>query len=133
MVRRLQYFDVVAVCDRLPWVEFVNDALEPYDGEQPGGEPGHPCQEEDGERDQAFPSGRVGQQRLHIDIGGSASLGPTSTDRLQSFWTKSDARKCYRELSITTNWNKAGCAKTTKRFLADQCPKVVLEIRYLNS
>lgn len=61
--------DTVAGRVRLPRVEFVNDALEPYDGEQPGGEPGHPCQEEDGERDQAFPSGRVGQQRLHIDIG----------------------------------------------------------------
>lgn len=47
----------------------MNDALEPYDGEQPSGEPGHPCQEEDGERDQAFPSGRVCQQCLHIDIG----------------------------------------------------------------
>lgn len=46
----------------------MDDALEPYDGEQPGGEPGHPCQEEDGERDEAFPSGWVGEQRLHIDI-----------------------------------------------------------------
>jgi len=55
-------------CRYLPWVEFVNDALEPYDGKQPGGEPGHPCQEEDGECDEAFPSGRVGEQRLHINI-----------------------------------------------------------------
>jgi len=46
----------------------VNDALEPNDGKQPGGEPGHPCQEEDGECDEAFPSGWVGEQRLHINI-----------------------------------------------------------------
>jgi len=46
----------------------VDDTLEPYDGEQPGGEPGHPCQEEDGECDEAFPSGWVGEQRLHINI-----------------------------------------------------------------
>lgn len=53
---------------RSPWIEFVYNTLEPYDGEQPSREPGHPCQEEDGECDEAFPSGRVCQQRLHIDI-----------------------------------------------------------------
>lgn len=52
----------------LPRVEFVYDALEPYDGKQPGGEAGHPCQKEDGKCDETFPSGRVGQQRFHIDI-----------------------------------------------------------------
>jgi len=46
----------------------VDDALESYDGKQPGGEPGHPCQKEDGECDEAFPSGWVGEQRLHINI-----------------------------------------------------------------
>lgn len=51
-----------------PWVEFVYDALEPYDCEQTSREAGHPCQEENGERDEAFPSGRVGQQRFHTDI-----------------------------------------------------------------
>lgn len=51
-----------------PWIEFVDDALEPYNGKQPGREPRHPCQEEDGECDETFPSGRVGEQRLHINI-----------------------------------------------------------------
>lgn len=51
-----------------PRVEFVYNAFEPYDGEQTSGKPGHPCQQKDGERDEAFPSGRVGQQRLHTDI-----------------------------------------------------------------
>jgi len=51
-----------------PWVEFVDDAFESYNGKQPSGEPGHPCQEEDGERDETFPSGWVGEQRLHINI-----------------------------------------------------------------
>lgn len=64
------YVCVYTACDGqyLPRVEFVDDALEPYDGEQPGGEPGHPCQEEDGECDETFPSGWVGEQRLHINI-----------------------------------------------------------------
>lgn len=43
-------------------------ALEPYDCKQPGGESGYPCQEEDGKRDETFPSGRVCEQCLHIDI-----------------------------------------------------------------
>lgn len=63
----------------LPWVEFVDDTFEPYDGEQPGGESGHPCQEEDGERDEAFPSGRVGQQRFHIDISVRGDLSTVNS------------------------------------------------------
>lgn len=62
-------FDHICCCTVIePWVEFVDDAFESYNGKQPSGEPGHPCQEEDGERDETFPSGWVGEQRLHINI-----------------------------------------------------------------
>lgn len=92
-------FDHVCCCTVVePWVEFVDDALEPYDGEQPGGEPGHPCQEEDGECDEAFPSGRVGEQRLHIDIR-------VRGKEVNSHGTRSFARTdlTHRRTNITSN------------------------------
>lgn len=41
----------------LPWIELVNDALEPDDGKQPGGEARDPGQQEDGESDQTKVAG----------------------------------------------------------------------------
>lgn len=44
-----------------PGVELVDDAFEADDSEEPGAEPGQPGQEEDGERQQGLPPGRLRQ------------------------------------------------------------------------
>lgn len=44
-----------------PGVKLVNDALEANDSEQPGAETGQPRQEQDGERQQGLPPGRLRQ------------------------------------------------------------------------
>lgn len=44
-----------------PGVKLVNDALEANDSEEPRAEPGQPRQEQDGERQQGLPSGRLRQ------------------------------------------------------------------------
>lgn len=45
----------------LPGVKLVNDTLEANDSEEPGAEAGQPGQEEDGERQQGLPPGRLRQ------------------------------------------------------------------------
>lgn len=44
-----------------PGVKLVDDALEANDSEEPGAETGQPGQEQDGERQQGLPSGRLRQ------------------------------------------------------------------------
>lgn len=44
-----------------PGVKLVNDALEANDGEEPRAEAGQPRQEQDGERQQGLPPGRLRQ------------------------------------------------------------------------
>lgn len=61
-----------------PGVKLVNDALEAYDSEEPGAEAGQPGQEQDGERQQRLPPGRLRQ-----------AAGQTST-------TSSSSSRCCR-------------------------------------
>lgn len=87
----------------------MDNALEPYDGEEPGREPGHPCQKEDGERDETLPSGRVGQQRLHIDIRVRLAGAYSSSDARHTnlpHASITDVRRCPSSVGFRLTWTR---------------------------
>lgn len=54
----------------------MDDALEAYDGEEPGAEPGQAGQEEDGEGEQRLPAGRLRQAPR--EASSAARWGPSA-------------------------------------------------------